>query len=160
MKRFMFDTNAINQLIKENVDIELLDPSNVYFVTSIQINELSETKNEEIRRNLLTRFKIIEKKIPICKTDAETAPWGKLGWGKTGWGQDGGHYERLKRALESCPGNRNDRGNVSDALIIEVCLLQNHCLISNDKAVQTICQREGITCMTLDEFLEKNLNKN
>ncbi len=156
----MFDTNAINQLIKENIDIELLDQSHDYFVTSIQINELSETKNEEIRRKLLTRFKIMENNIPVCKTNAETELWGKSGWGETGWGQNGGHYERLKNNLESCPRKKNDRGNVSDALIIEVCLLQNHSLISNDKDVHTICKNEGITCMTLDDFLEKNLNKN
>jgi hypothetical protein len=72
------------------------------------------------------------------------------------WGQEGEHYERLKSKLENLPRKKNDRGNVSDALIIEACLLQEHALISNDEAVQVICMEEGIMCMTLDEFLESN----
>lgn len=153
---FMFDTNVINQIIKENIEIKLLDQSHDYFVTSIQINELSATTNTEIRQKLLNGFKVMEIEIPVQKTTAETALWGSFNWGEMKWGQEGGHYERLKNNLENQPRKKNDRGNVSDALIIEACLLQEHALISNEKAIQSICKEEGITCMPLEDFLKIN----
>ena len=155
MNSYMFDTNAINQLIKDEIDIEKLDQSHKYFITSVQMIELSATKNERTRQKLLDGFKVIEIELPVNKTNAETALWGSFGWGEMGWGQSGGHYERIKDKLDKYPRKKNDRGNPSDALIIEACLMQKHALISNEKAVQAICHEEGVTCMPLDEFLER-----
>jgi len=155
MIKFLFDTNALNQIVKEGIETDALNPSHEYFITSLQKDELASTRNKEVKEKLLHGLKTMEINIPIKNTSLETAIWDKFYWGEMYWGQEGGHYDRLLRKLNECPRKRNDRGNVTDALLIEVCIIQGHTLVSNDSCIQSISNDEGIDCLNLNTFLSR-----
>ncbi len=153
MTKFVLDTNASNQIVKEDVAIADFSIDHEYFITSLQESEIESTNDPKIRRKLLDGLRTIENGVPDGRASHETFIWGMSPWGELAWAQDGGHFERLLGKLRDHPGRSNKRGNRGDALLIEVCLLQGHTLVSNDAAVQSLCQQEGVPCLSLLQLL-------
>jgi predicted PilT family ATPase len=58
------------------------------------------------------------------------------------------------RGFSECSGNKSNRGNGFDALIVEVCKMNGMTLITNDRTVQKICGNIGVDWLTLKAFLE------
>ena len=153
--KFLLDTNAINRIVKGKIEISKFDRNHEYFITSVQEIELSKTNNIDIREKLLSGLKTIKVDVPVKNTNLETACWDNFYWGEMDWGQEGGHYDRLREKLGNYPGKKNNRGNVSDALILEVCIMQKLTIVSDDKAIQSVCSEENISCLTLSNFKNK-----
>jgi len=150
----MFDTNALNRIIKQRVDVTHFDKNHEYFITPVQYSEILQTNNTYVREKLLKGLEIIRDVAPMGRVHIHSAPWGHFPWGHGPWGGgDGKYYGQILRKLSECPGNKNNRGNGFDALIIEVCKMNRMTLITNDGPVQKICRSVGVDWLALDAFL-------
>ena len=153
--KFMFDTNAINEIVKQGIDTTRLDQSHQYFISPVQLSELNQTKDPAIKERLFSGLKLIENSVPLSTTNIESAPWGEFPWGGAPWGAHGGYYKKIRAELSTFKTKRKDRGNSSDALIIETCLIQKLVLVSNDPEVQEVSSQLGVQCVAVTDFLKK-----
>jgi hypothetical protein len=151
----MFDTNAINKIVKQGIDTTRLDQSHQYFISSVQLSELNQTKEPAMKEKLIYGFKMIENSVSLSTTNIESAPWGGFPWGGAPWGANGGYYKKIKERLSTFKKKRKDRGNSSDALIIETCLIQKLVLVSDDFEVQEVSSDLEVECVTVTDFLKK-----
>jgi hypothetical protein len=150
----MFDTNALNRIIKQRVDVTHFDKNHEYFITPVQYSEILQTNNTYVREKLLKGLEIIRDVAPMGRVHIHSAPWGHFPWGHGPWGGgDGKYYNQILKELSECSGNKSGRGNYSDALIIETCKMDGMTLITNDRTVQKICRNFGVDWLTLDAFL-------
>jgi len=151
---YMFDTNALNKIIKGGVDTARFDKNNRYYITPVQRGEIEQTADLSLRRKLLRGLEVVEGSAPATSVEIRTAPWGHFPWGHGPWGGgDGKYYAEVMRRLSECPRNKNPRGNNCDALIIEVCKMNRITLVTNDRAGKRVCNDLGVPWLTLDEFL-------
>jgi rRNA-processing protein FCF1 len=153
--KFMFDTNAINAIVKQGIDTKRLDRSHQYFISPVQLSELNKTRNPATKEKLLLGLKLMANSISLWITNIESAPWGEFPWGGAPWGAHGGYYKKIKTELSTFKTKRKNRGNSSDALIIETCLIQKLVLVSNDPEVQEVSSQLGVQCVTVSDFLKK-----
>lgn len=152
--KYMFDTNALNQIIKQRIDASDFDKNHEYFITPVQYSEILQTNNSTVREKLLKGLEIIREIAPMGRVHIHSAPWGHFPWGHGPWGGGNGkYYGQVLKKLSECPGNKRRRGNNSDALIIETCKMDGMTLITNDRYVQKICVDIGVDWLTLDTFL-------
>ena len=93
--------------------------------------------------------------VSLKTTNVESAPWGEFPYGSAPWGANGGYYKKIKEELSAFKAKRKDRGNSSDALIIETCFIQKLVLVSNDAEVQKVSLQLGMQCVTVNEFLKQ-----
>jgi hypothetical protein len=119
------------------------------------LSELNQTKDSAIKEKLFSGLKLIENSAPLSTINIESAPWGASPWGSSPWGANGGYYKKIKERLSTFKKKRKDRGNSSDALIIETCLIQKLVLVSNDPEVQEVSSEFGVQCVTVADFLKK-----
>jgi predicted nucleic acid-binding protein len=152
--RYMFDTNTLNEIIKQPIDTGNFGKKDKYFITPVQYSEILQTKNVLVRKKLLGGFEVIKGIIPIEEVHIHSAPWGHYPWGHGPWGGgDGKYYGQILRKLSGCSGNKSSRGDGFDALIIETCKMNRMTLITNDRSVQKICVDIGVDWLTLEVFL-------
>lgn len=152
--QYMFDTIALNEIIKRGVDAAGFDKNNRYYITPVQRAEILQTADLSLRTKLLRGLEVIEEFAPATSVEIRTAPWGHFPWGHGPWGGgDGKYYAEVMRRLSECPRNKSPRGNNSDALIIEVCKMNSITLVTNDGPVQEVCNDLGVSWLTLDGFL-------
>ena len=158
--RYMFDTNALNEIINKAIDCMLFDKKHKYFITPVQYSEILQTNNKLRREKLLKGLEIIKKDVPTSQVHIHSAPWGHFPWGHGPWGGgDGKYYGQILEKLSECSGNKSKRGNGSDALIVEVCKMNKMTLITNDTSVQTVCKDIGVNWLPLEEFLVLSTGK-
>jgi hypothetical protein len=146
--RVMFDTNAVNALVKEGRSITRKS-TDQYFCTNLQKAELRRTANEEMRKFLLSNFEVIKEKTETAQISQRSTPWGSP-WGSP-WDSGGEHYTHILAGLEALkPG---DRGNSYDAVLIETCIYESLVFISNDSAARTAAGSFGVQAMPLESFV-------
>lgn len=152
----MFDTNIFNLILDGKVDLSSIVETSELYITHIQKDELSATKDELRREQLLHVFKNItqspeatssavlgvsrigEAKLGAAKIPTETMIWGLSEWGSSKWGSDGGLYETIKTELDK--KNKKKKNNIQDALIAETCILNNFTLVTNDRDLLTVIE--------------------
>lgn len=150
----MFDTNALNEMIKEQIDPTHFDKEHKYFITPVQYSEILQTKNVSMREKLLKGLEVIKDFAPVREVHIYSAPWGHFPWGHGPWGGgDGKYYNQVLKKLAECSGNKSKRGNNFDALIIETCEINRMTLITDDESVQKVCTDIGVDCLGLKTFL-------
>jgi len=150
----MFDTNALNWIIKQEIDITCFNKNYEYFITPVQYAEILQTKNTSIRDKLLKGLEVIRDFAPMGQVNIHSAPWYHFPWYHGPWyGGDGKYYNQIFKKLSECPGNKSKRGNYSDALIIETCKMDGMILITNDKIVQKVCTAFQVNWQELPVFL-------
>lgn len=152
--RFMLDTNIFNDVLDGSVPVETLERSGDLFVTPVQHQEISNTKNQTRRDKLLSVFK----SVPAKERPLQTAVWGYGAWGgHRTLGQRGPHYDGLKQAMDALPKLLSKkRGNAGDSLTAEVCLSEEIALITNDPGLSEVARKFGVETLTLAELLARS----
>ena len=152
--RYMFDTVALNIMIKSRVDTAQFDKNHEYYITPVQRAEILMTKDSGLRTKLLEGLEVIENSTPVASVRIRSAPWGHFPWGHGPWGGgDGKYHPDILRRLSECRGNKSARGNNEDALIIEVCKMNRMTLVTNDEAAQKVSGDLGVSWVSVDAFL-------
>lgn len=144
MQKFMFDTNAYNNLMDGVIDIETL-PEAEYYCTFEQEDELKATNNEE-RRNKLLAFL---KKLDHTDLPVETFVIGNARLDRTKLG-DGKLKEQIFDFLELC---KKQKSNLQDSLIAEVAGKNNLTLVTDDKCLLEACQKFKIQAIHLQDIV-------
>lgn len=151
--RLMLDTNIFNHVLDDAVPVEELHRQGDLFVTPVQHQELSNTKDPLRRDDLSGIFKAFRTQ----ERPLQTAVWGHGTWGGgQTWGQRGPHFDAMLQALKA-PGGRRAKspGNTGDSLTAEVCLSEGITLVTDDGPLTAVAQKSGITTLTLMELLAR-----
>jgi hypothetical protein len=144
VQKFMFDTNAYNNLMDGLVEIDML-PEAEYYCTFEQFEELKATKCEKRRTELLVFFgglKHIELHI-------ETFVLGNAQLGKTNIG-DGKLASQLIDVLNQCKKKDN---NLIDALIAEATSKNKLTLVTDDECLLKACEKCDIPAIHLQDLV-------
>jgi len=153
--RIMLDTNVCNALCDGHNAVETFIAGKSLWVTSAQMSEI-EACSEPRRARLL----VIASQLNPSETSLKSALWGHFNWDEMPWGADGGHYETLKSKLDEI--KRNDRGNVNDALIAEVCIIEKMMLVTCDNGLAGVlnryCENQAILFPYSSELRNFNAN--
>ena len=89
--KYVVDTSLINKLVDGSVHADELPKDGTFVASHIQFDELSRTKNEKRRSELLQKFaETIEVQIPTDTIVLEVSSLDKANFGDTG------SYEALK----------------------------------------------------------------
>lgn len=134
---YMLDTNIFNRLVEGRLAIRDLPSDDEFFATSIQIQELNQTKDDIHREALNARFSELGPTLDQIKTTL----WDFSGWGEGGWSAVGEYFEKIRSELDSL--NKKKKSNTADALIGEVSLSNHHMLITTDKDLATVVEKMG-----------------
>lgn len=146
MKKYMFDTNIFNHIIDNKISIDFSKGRNEYFVTHIQEDEIKNTPSDKRRNELLNIFHSIKQ----TETLTESSVYGisKYGGGKYGGGEI---FHKIRDELNKDKPRRVE-SNTRDALIAEVCLINNFILVTDEEKLSNIVKRMQGKVVTLDEF--------
>lgn len=134
---YMLDTNIFDRLAKGQLDLGDLPNDGGFYATSVQINELNQTDDDDLRAILNDKFS----ELGPTLDQIQTTLWGFSGWGEGGWSAVGEHFEKIKSELDLA--NKKKKSNAADALIGEVSLANNHILITTDKDLATAVEVHG-----------------
>jgi predicted nucleic acid-binding protein len=108
--KYVVDTSLINKLVDGSVNLDELPQDGDLVATNVQIDEISRTKNIELRNLLLSAFdKVIEYNLPTESNES---------------------YKAIKADLDSRNGGKAN--NRKDALIAEVALKNGYVLLTAD----------------------------
>jgi hypothetical protein len=116
MKKYVVDTNIINWLVNGKLSLDDLPGDGEYVATHVQVDELKETKDAELREKLLCKFNEIISETILAETFCFNVKGAGLNQAK--WSDDGGIlYKRIKTDLDNKKPRKN---NWEDAVIAEV----------------------------------------
>ena len=108
--KYVVDTSLINKLVDGSVNLDELPQDGDLIATDVQIDEISRTKNIELRNLLLSAFdKVIEYNLPTESSES---------------------YKAIEEDLDSRNGGKAN--NRKDALIAEVALKNGYVLLTAD----------------------------
>ena len=131
--KYVVDTNIINWLIDGKIDRAALPGDGEFVATHIQIDEINRTSDEDRRARLfLTLTSTIRELLP---TETTVLDISRLDWCKLG---DGVIYTSIKNQLDARNGGR--RGNIHDALIAEVAIVNEFTLLTADADLAEIAK--------------------
>ena len=102
---YMLDTNIFNRLGEWRLAISDLPSYDEFFATSIQIQELNQTKDDIHRSTLNSKFSELGPTLDQIKTTL----WDFAGWGEGGWSAVGEYFEKIKSELDSL--NKKKKSN-------------------------------------------------
>lgn len=107
-----------------------------FLVTHIQFDEISQTSETRRKQELLDVIsKLVDREIPT-----ESAVFGTSRFGKSKV-SDGTLYKKIKEELDAENGCREN--NVNDALIAEAAIKNNYVLLTADRDLKKIAERNG-----------------
>ncbi len=78
---YMLDTNIFNRLVDGRLAIRDLPSDDEFYATSIQIQELNQTKDVVLRTTLNQKFA----ELGPTQDQIKTTLWDFAGWGEGGW---------------------------------------------------------------------------
>lgn len=134
---YMLDTNIFDRLAKGQLDMGDLPNDGEFYATSVQIQELNQTNDDDLRTILIDKFS----ELGPTLDQLQTTLWGFSGWGEGGWSAVGEYFEKIKSELDFA--NKKKRSNAADALIGETSLANNHILITTDKDLAIAVEGQG-----------------
>ena len=134
---YMLDTNIFNRLVDGRLAIRDLPSDDEFYATSIQIQELNQTKDVVLRTTLNQKFA----ELGPTQDQIKTTLWDFAGWGEGGWSAIGEYFDKIKAELDLSNGKK--KSNTADALIGEVSLANNHTLITTDKDLAAAVEGHG-----------------
>jgi len=132
----VLDTNIFNKLVDGVLKIEQLPSNDGFIATHIQIDELSNTSNNERRAQLLLQFAAM---VPTLEP-TESSVFGISRFGQGKW-NSGELAERLKLDLDAINGSK--RNNWQDALIAEAAIANSHMLVTCDSDLAVVAKKHG-----------------
>jgi predicted nucleic acid-binding protein len=132
---YMLDTNIFGWLIASKLKVEDL-PKGDYFVTHVQVEELSAAGDKETRAQLA----IIQASLRPHMVNTETAVAG-MTRASVANSSDGVLFEKLRTALDAL--NKFKANNTMDALIGEVGIVHGYVLLTADKHLARVVRQHG-----------------
>jgi predicted nucleic acid-binding protein len=140
--KYVIDTNIINWLIDDRIDRTRLPADGEFVATHIQIDEINRTSDADRRaRLILALTSTIRELLPTETTILEVS---RLDWCKLG---DGVLYTSVKNELDAENGGR--RGNIQDALIAEVAVMNGFTLLTADTDLAEVTKHHNGMVHTL-----------
>ena len=131
--KYVMDTNIVNWLLDGKIDRAALPADGEFVGTHIQIDEINRTSDEDRRARLvLTLTSTIRELLPTETTvvDVSGLDWCKLG--------DVVIYTSIRNQLDA--KNGGSRGNIHDALIAEVAIVNEFTLLTADADLSEIAR--------------------
>lgn len=124
---YLLDTNIFNQLVDDRISFADLPSNGPFFATYLQMQEIGNTKRQERREVLQSKFQEINPQtVPV-----ETSLWGVTPFGE---GKYGGGSDLFKSLLVELDAKNNaKKNNYADVLIAEVTIVNGHTLITADQ---------------------------
>lgn len=140
--RYLLDTNIFNALNDGAIEWSSL-PEGEYVYSSWQRIELERTSNISRKQQLLEVFAALVTLKDAQRVTTHSTPWGSP-WG-VDWDRKGRFYAYIFAALED--KKPRDRGNQGDAVNLEVCLYEELCFVTQDKAAAKVAEEFKISFM-------------
>ena len=134
---YLLDTNIFNQLVDERISFAELPTDGPLLATYLQMQEIENTKREERRILLISKFQEINPQtVPV-----ETSLWNVTPWGEGKYGGNSVLYEDLLAELDA--KNNAKKNNYADVLIAEVTIVNGHTLITADQDLANLVEGRG-----------------
>jgi predicted nucleic acid-binding protein len=150
---FMLDTNAFDAAAKMKLPANSFAGVAVYS-THVQRDELSATKNEAIKLELLGMYGAVDAE----QLATETAVWDDSRWDEARWSWGDGLYERLLTEIIALDASAKKKSaeamNQSrDARIAETAIRNRLTLVTNDIGLAAATKSCGGRAISLAAFL-------
>lgn len=134
---YLLDTNIFNQLVDDRISFAELPTDGPLLATYLQMQEIGNTKREERRILLISKFQEINPQtVPV-----ETSIWNVTPWGEGKYGGNSVLYEELLAELDA--KNNAKKNNYADVLIAEVTIVNGHTLITADQDLANLVEGRG-----------------
>jgi predicted nucleic acid-binding protein len=156
LKRYLLDTNVFDALAKGSIQRSDLPSDGRLCATSVQLAELEDTKDPDVRHSVLSAFKeIVTGDADINPGFAPGIPG--AGWGQGEWRSDGRPWLALRKDLDEEWERRSSKqkkrspkdNNLKDAAIAEAALHNGCVLITRDKGLAEVAKKHSIETILL-----------
>ena len=130
----MFDTNIFSECSDDFASMKLRDGVQIYS-TTVQLDELRNTKDPNLRTKLEQRFQAMS---PII-VDAESFVWGVTQWGSSKWNKSEGLFDQLKKELATIDAKKKHKDPLNparDVVMAETAVYQNYVFVSEDSGLR------------------------
>ena len=134
---YLLDTNIFNQLLDGRISVTNLPSDGKLTATSIQLQEIKNTKCDFRRDELLQIFD----EISAETVSVQSSIWGVTPWGEGRFGGQSNLYNLLLAELDAM--NNAKANNYADALTAEVVLVKNQTLITADQDLANLVETRG-----------------
>ena len=125
VKKYVVDTSLINKLVDGTIPVDELPQDGTFVSSHIQFDELSRTKNEKRRSELLQKFaEIVEAVLPTDTFVLDVSRFDKAIPGEAM------SYKALKAELDALNGGK--KNNLHEALILEMAMRDGYILRTAD----------------------------
>jgi len=133
---YVVDTNIINWLVDGRLQPNDLPSDGAFVATHVQRDELTKTKDDKRRAQLLAKFgSTVELEVP---TESVVAGISRVGLAKV---SDGKLYNSLRNGLAAL--NKDKLNNSHDALIAEVAIENVWILLTADGDLAKVAEQHG-----------------
>lgn len=133
---YVVDTNIFNKLLDGSINVTSLHKDGQFLVTHIQLDEINNTKDSERRAQLFLMFSKLRPEI----VPTESFVWDVSRW-DNGKFSDGVLFKKLKQELDTM--NKSKLNNVQDVLITEVVIVNGFTLLTSDRSLAEVVERQG-----------------
>jgi hypothetical protein len=138
--KYVVDTSLINKLVSGSVHGDELPKDGTFVFSHIQFDELSRTKNEKRRSELLQKFaEIIKVELPTDTFLLDVSRFDKAMPGEAV------SYNALKAELNGLNGGK--KNNCEDALILEMAMRDEYVLLTADYHMKEVATVHRIAYM-------------
>jgi len=134
--KYVVDTNILNWLIDGIIDSDSLPRDGELVATQIQIDEINKTADVDRRARLFLAF--ASSSSGLLPTETTIFDVSRYGFSKLG---DGAIYTSIKSQLDAKNGGRP--GNIGDALIAEVAIVNGLTLLTADRDLAKVAEDHG-----------------
>jgi hypothetical protein len=135
---YMLDTTEFNAVAKGYVDVSSYAGMRL-FATHVQLDELNNTRSEEMRAQLLAVFN----EVAPEKLLTESGFWGVSNWGECKWSARDGISIKMLARLGELDGEERYPNQHRDILIVETAIKNGLTLISGDRNLRDVTAEFG-----------------
>jgi predicted nucleic acid-binding protein len=139
---FILDTNVFNRLADGKIQLADISRDGKWFATMVQLDELSASKKDERRRQLVAEFYAVDP--DVLATETFCFDISRMDIDK--WG-DGKLHGRLKACLDA---KDEKRSNTRDALIAEVAIVRKFTLVTADRDLADTAEEHGAKVLRIN----------
>jgi predicted nucleic acid-binding protein len=154
----MLDTNIFDSLAKGSFATDRLPSDGKLCATRVQMEELKNSKNHDLRPRLLATFTEIVGAHEAMIAAALAFDIAGAGWGEGEWRSDGALWHSLKKDLDDAWDRKSKKqqkrskkqNNLKDASIAGAAKFNDCILVTRDDDLATIAKKHGIEVLHLN----------
>jgi hypothetical protein len=146
---YMLDTTEFNAVAKGKLAVGVIAGQRL-FATHVQLDELDQTPNEEIRARLRAAFEVVAaESLPT-----ESMVWDVSRWGQAKWPGKDSAFEAMRARLQELDksGPNRNLNQHRDILIAETAIKNGFVLVSRDARLRTVTTEFGGRAIDREEF--------